>query len=620
MEFRIGINLGDVIEEDDRIYGDGVNIAARLEALADPGGICISKTAFDYIENKLPFGYRFIGDQPVKNIAKPIGAYKVLMETRLIDEEEQRAKASIWKRRAVLSIGVIVILAIVIVLYWNFYPRELSIKPDSIKPEQETVFSDVKDVPKSIAVLPFDDLSPKKDQEYFVDGVSEEILNSLAQIPDLIVIAKTSSFSFKDQNKTIQEIANALGVNHILEGSVRKAGNALRITAQLINTVDGSHLWSKAYDKPFKVEEIFSVQEDIASKVADELKLTLGIGSLRQLGGTDNTAAYEYYLNAKGQLYNRQEENALRSIDSALSLDPKFALAWALKATAHSRISGGEVSNSRIVKELDESLRSAQKAIELEPNLAEAHFALGRYNTSKLNWINAELAYQKAFELTTDVLSRNEFEPFFHYMCVGYFEKAKRALEAQLKNDPFNMNSYYYYLNILVGYVGDIQKAKEENERAKELFKEKGEWPGDSVLIATRISRGEIVPKDEIDEDTLAFHNAIGVDLESPEKSLEAIHEFYTSLGDEIPAGTLGTFGIYAAFFGDYDFALELIEKSGVQRVNNIIFLWIPVMEEARKLPQFKEFVREIGLIDYWKEYGWNDFCHPVGDDDFECD
>ena len=144
--------------------------------------------------------------------------------------------------------------------------------------------------------------------------------------------------------------------------------------------------------------------------------------------------------------------------------------------------------------------------------------------------------------------------------------------------------------------------------------------PGDSVMIDLRISRGEKIPKDELDKSFLAFQVATGVDLESSEKSPEATHKLYTDLGEEIDASTLGYFGILAAFFSDYEFALELIEKSGTKRVNNIILLWIPVMKEARQLPRFKEFVREIDLVDYWKRFGWPDLCHPEDEDDFVCD
>jgi TolB-like protein len=279
----------------------------------------------------------------------------------------------------------------------------------------------------SIAVLPFDDLSPQKDQEYFVLGLSEEILNSLAQIPDLSVIAKTSSFSFKDKDKTIQEIASVLDVDHILEGSVRKAGNAIRITAQLIKGVDGSHLWSKTYDKELTIEEMFSIQEGIATGVAEELKISLGIGkSLRKLGGTDNMDAYELYLVAQGTfslgelaIYSRM----LELLDTAISLDPEFANAWALKADIH-RLRAGFAPPNQSVSERDLAISAAHKAIELEPNLADGYLALASIKVSEGDWIEAELAYQKGVELIAKSLDPEFSSPAYYQYQVGHIKRA----------------------------------------------------------------------------------------------------------------------------------------------------------------------------------------------------
>jgi adenylate cyclase len=277
MLFRIGVNLGDVIEEGDRIYGDGVNIATRLEGLAEAGGICISGSAHEQIENKLALGYEFLGEHTVKNIAKPVKVYKVPVGPKAATTKEgddKKTKLNNWRWTALSAIGAIIVI-IVAVAVWNFYLRQA---PTTI---------DVEEAPKTIAVLPFDDLSPEKDQEYFVVGLSEELLNTLTKIPDLLVTAKTSSFAFKGTDKMVQDIAEVLGVANILEGSVRKAGNALRITAQLVRASDGFHLWSETYDRELK--DIFAVQEDIAIKVANELKMTLGIGKpLKNLGGTGN--------------------------------------------------------------------------------------------------------------------------------------------------------------------------------------------------------------------------------------------------------------------------------------------------------------------------------------------
>jgi hypothetical protein len=223
MLFRIGVNLGDVIEEGDRIYGDGVNIAARLEGLAEAGGICISGTAHEHIKNKLALGYEYIGEHTVKNIAEPLKVYRVPVGPKTAfpkEGGEKRTKLKNWQWTTLGAAGAIIVIIGALAI-WSFYFRGLSIGP-----EQAPIISEVEEGPKSIALLPFVNLSSDPEQEYFVDGLSEEILNSLCQIPDLNVIARTSSFSFKGTNKKIQEIASELGVDHILEGSVRKAGNA----------------------------------------------------------------------------------------------------------------------------------------------------------------------------------------------------------------------------------------------------------------------------------------------------------------------------------------------------------------------------------------------------------
>jgi adenylate cyclase len=609
MEFRIGINLGDVIEEDDRIYGDGVNIAARLEALADPGGICVSKTAFDHIESKLPLGYEFLGEQTVKNIPKPIGAYRVLMEPRVTAANglEEKKAVSFWQRKPVISVGIIVILAIAVGLYWNFYTR----KP-SIESEQKAVVPEAKEAPKTIAVLPFDDLSPEKDQEYFVLGLSEEILNSLAQIPDLTVIAKTSSFSFKGKDKTIQEIASVLCVDHILEGSVRKAGNALRITTQLIKAADESHLWSKTYDRELKVKEMFAVQENIATSVADELKITLGIGkSLKQLGGTDNIEAYELFLVARGQFVNLELNRALESIDTALALDPEFANAWALKAGIHIWLSISGPSN-RADTELDAALIAAQKAIELEPILPEGYFELGSYESARGNLIDAELNYRKALQLRPERITGMAGT----YNMVGYFKKSREIYEKLRRNDPLNLDVRSSYV-VTLGLLRDTQGVENENERCKALFGD--QWKDYSWGITYyRLGTGDSVSRDEIEYSNPIF-NAAKVYLDSPKEGLAKLHQLYSD-ENNLSQIDITDISILAAYFGDPEFAMDAMEKGNEINAFGFFKIWYPVMKEVRQLPRFKELVKEIGLVDYWKKFGWPDFCRPVGDGDFVCD
>jgi adenylate cyclase len=296
MEFRIGINLGDVIEEEDRIYGDGVNIAARLESLADPGGICVSKTAFDHIETKLPLGYEYLGEQELKNIPKPVGVYKVVMEPRVTvaDRIEKKKALPIWRRKAILSGGVALIVLIIAAVIWNFYFRLPPIEPASV----ERMAFPLPEKP-SIAVLPFVNMSGDPGQEYFSDGLSEEIITALSKTSQMFVIARNSTFSYKGKQVKVQQVAEELGVRYVLEGSVRKSEDRLRITAQLIDAITGRHLWAERYDRDLK--DIFALQDEITLKILNalRLKLTDGVYASVTEKGTNNLEAYLKLIQAR---------------------------------------------------------------------------------------------------------------------------------------------------------------------------------------------------------------------------------------------------------------------------------------------------------------------------------
>jgi adenylate cyclase len=616
MLFRIGVNLGDVIEEGDRIYGDGVNIAARLEGLAEAGGICISGSAHEQIENKLALGYEYLGEHTVKNIAKPVKVYKVPMGPKASTPKEGKEKGislKKWRWTALGAAGAIVVI-IAAVGIWNFYLRGPSIERASIEPEQAPLVTDMKEPPKTIAVLPFDDLSPEKDQEYFVLGLSEEILSCLSKIPGLHVTSKTSSFAFKNTDKTIKEIAEILGREYILEGSVRKAGNALRITAQLIHVADDRHLWSENYDRELIVKDIYAVQEDIAAAVANELKLTLGIGkSIKQLGGTDNLKAYERYLVARGQSNNDEYSQALESIDEAILMDPEFALPWALKAYLHIQLSFSGPSN-RADAELGTALIAAQKAIELEPNLSEAYFQLSRYESIKCNWIDAELNYRKAFQLRPETLSN--YGMGHNYNMVGYFKKSREILEELRRNDPLNLEVRTNYITTL-GLLRDTQGVENENERCKALFGDA--WKTRSYAMTFhRLGINDPVTPDEIEYSNLIF-DAAKEHLDSPKEGLSKLRQLYSD-ENNLSEIDITNISILAAYFGDPEFAMDAMEKGNEINAAGLFKIWFPVMKEVRQTPRFKEFVRKIGLADYWKEFGWPDLCRPIGDDDFECD
>lgn len=308
MAFRIGINVGDVLTEDGRLYGDGVNIAARLEGLADAGGICISEAAYTQVRNKLALGYADIGEQQVKNIAEPVRAYKVQMEPDVavpaVNEKPEATKpaaqpsrsdlAPSSRRKAALTLGGLLLLVAAVVAV-----QHLSVRPHvpsaAIPPVQPLTLPDR----PSLVVLPFVNMSNDPAQEYFSDGLTEELTSTLAQFSSLFVIARNSAFTYKGKAMKVQDVSKELGVRYVLEGSVRKANNQVRITAQLIDSTTGGHLWSERYERP--LQDIFAMQDEIVQKVALTLKLQLTIWERGELLGktTPNLDAYDYYLRGR---------------------------------------------------------------------------------------------------------------------------------------------------------------------------------------------------------------------------------------------------------------------------------------------------------------------------------
>ena len=289
MLFRIGINLGDIIEEGGRIYGDGVNIAARLESLADPGGICISKTAFDHIETKLPLGYEYIGEQSVKNISKPVSAYKVVMDPRVTRSGDLSRKAALppWTKRAAIIAGFAVATVAVAFGLWTYYLTGRLTNPAAGgKP--------------SIVVLPFTNMSGDAELEHFSDGITEELIGRLAQVSGLKVISKTSAFFYKEKDVNLQVIGKELRVGNVLEGSVRKSGNKIRVSAQLINVVDDTHIWSETYERGMK--DVFAIQDEISKAVAQSLKMQL-------LGVQDEPLAKDYVRRFRCRYHSQERRD-----------------------------------------------------------------------------------------------------------------------------------------------------------------------------------------------------------------------------------------------------------------------------------------------------------------------
>ena len=333
LKFRIGINLGDVIVEGDDIHGDGVNIAARLEGLAEPGGICISAKVYEEVRNKLPIAFEDLGEQEVKNIPEPVRVYR-----------------------------------------WT----------DAVASTTDTVRTDeplpLPDKP-SIAVLPFTNMSGDAEQEYFSDGITEDIITGLSKNPDLFVISHHSTFAFKGQPVKVKDISRELGVRYVLEGSIRKAGQRIRVTAQLIDATTDRHLWAERFDR--EMEDIFAVQDEIVGIILHNVGAAGG--KLEQLAraaamqkDTNSLKAYDYYLRGKEHVYRYRDEGfaeARELYEKAIELDPEFARAHSALAFMYTRwINFGPENPADL---LSKALELARRAMHLDPSDYRSHWSLG---------------------------------------------------------------------------------------------------------------------------------------------------------------------------------------------------------------------------------------------------
>jgi TolB-like protein/class 3 adenylate cyclase/Flp pilus assembly protein TadD len=506
MLFRIGINLGDVIQEEERIYGDGVNIAARLEALAEPGGICISKTAFDQIERKLPYGYEFLGDQSVKNISKPVGAYRVLLEPRVTVSGEPEKEKIRPARRMPIFVGIAAVLVLAVAVgIWYFFIRP--IQPPIETASIEKMAFPLPDKP-SIAVLPFVNMSGDPEQEYFSDGMTEDLITDLSQISGLFVIGRNSTFTYKGKPVKIRQVAEELGVRYVLEGSVRRVENMVRINAQLIDATTGGHLWSERYDE--KIDNIFSLQDKITQKIAEALAVELLIDKTENIPKkeTDNLEAYLTFL--KGwQHYRRFTPEgfteAIPLFEKAVELDPNYWRAYAVLAKIYLEIyervrwrkSMGlnKLDVYRMVKkylelamkgptplahevatemdlihaDFEGAITEAESAVSLDSNDPDSHFALGVALLKNGRHREAVDSFKKAIRLDPLFEDRYGFALGMAYFFMIEFEKAAILFERAYKSYPENEFSLMY-LTAAYGHLGREQEAKAALAKLRELI------------------------------------------------------------------------------------------------------------------------------------------------------
>jgi adenylate cyclase len=509
MNFRIGINLGDVIEEKDRIYGDGVNIAARLEALAEEGGICISGTAYDQVKNKLPFRYEYDGEQTVKNIKEPVRVYSVLMKPetarKVIAENKLRRKT--WRKVALSAIIVLVVVAGGFIGWYLYHRQAGQIEPTS----SDKMAFPLPDKP-SIAVLPFENLSGDPEQEYFSDGITEDIITDLSKISGLFVIARHSVFTYKGKTIKIAEVGRELGVRHVLEGSVRKANGRVRITAQLVDATTEGHLWAERYDRDLK--DIFALQDEVTQKIVAALAVKLTEDEQERLMHkyTDNMEAYDLYLQGvenRNRFTKGANVQARQMFERAIDLDPEFALAYAVLGFTHfhERTFGW----SQDPQSLEHAFELAQRTLDLDDSLSWGHHLLGKVYLWKKQYEKAIAELKKAI-----ALSPNDADQLVGLgYILNFAGKPEEAIELVKKAMRLNPRYPVVYLWELGHAYFLTGRYEEAIETLKSVLDRSSDFMPAHLLLAASYS--ELGRQEEAQAEAAEI-----VRLKSPQDSLEA--------------------------------------------------------------------------------------------------
>ncbi len=396
--YRVGINVGDIVVESDDIYGDGVNVASRLEGLAEPGGICVARNVFDQVKDKLDLTFEHMGEKTVKNIAEPVTVYRVVLDDKaaeLVTPLLSISPASARRTRPVVMAAVTV-LALVVggALWWRPWI------PDVGPAQVGEVALPLPDKP-SIAVLPFVNLSGDEEQEYFADGMTDDIITDLSKVSGLFVISRNSAFVFKGKAIKTAEVGRELGVRYVLEGSVRKVDQRVRITAQLVDTFTDGHLWAERYDRDLK--DVFALQDEVTRNIVGALAVELTDDEQRRLVRkyTDNMEAYDYYLRGWEYFSGPTREANVRARQMhqrAIDLDPEFAAAYALLGFTYSQ--EWSMGWSQDPRSLELAFEFAERAIALDESLALGHAVLAEVYLWRKEHERAVAEQEKAIALS----------------------------------------------------------------------------------------------------------------------------------------------------------------------------------------------------------------------------
>ena len=548
LALRIGIHVGDVIEKDGDVLGDAVNIASRIETLAEPGGVCVTAQVYDQVKNKVPYPLVKIAARELKNVTEPVDVYRVAMP-------------------------------------WEMERAEPALQLD----------------PKRIAVLPFVSMSPDPNDEYFADGLTEELITKISLVSGMEVIARTSAMNYKKEKKNALQIGKELRVGTLLEGSVRKAGNRIRVSAQLIDANTEAHLWAESYDK--NLDDIFEVQSTVAENVAGALKLRLLPDAKKRIQreGPKNPEAYVEYL--KGVYFTHKSGNeahikAIEHFERALDLEHDYPEALALLGEQYGYL--GYMGYAPLGEMYAKCREMNSRALELDEAVPEAHYVMARLAYyADGNWVKSEGEYKRALELNPNYVDAlNEYAIFLD--CIGRNADSIREIDKCLKLDPLKVGSY---------------------EAAAAIYNHAGRFSEALVLHHKGL---------EMDPDSPAGHTNLGVTYCTMGRTDDGVREFEKamSMGGSFPRGNLGwayalagrredarrlleeikaephagqrsysLACIYAAL-GEKEKALDSLEKAYQERA---IFVWPmfpfePALASLREEGRFKELVKKLDL------------------------
>jgi adenylate cyclase len=595
MQLRIGIHVGDVVQKDGDIHGDGVNIAARLEPLAMPGGICVSEDVARAVRNKISDPLAVLGPAELKNIALPMQVCRVVMPW------EAGAAAPVASRKSTrtgLFIASALLLASAGLAIWR--PWQTRVAPATTAPHVAATTIDK----KSVAVLAFANLSEDKNNEYFSDGVSEELLNVLAKIPGLKVSARTSAFFFKGKQVPIADIAKQLGVAYVVEGSVRKSGDRLRITAQLINAADGFHVWSDNFDRDAK--DVFAVQDEIAGIIARNLsvKLDLSPGSAR----TVNPEAHRLLLEGRHFLALRNVAGfaaAEVALTHAVELDPQFAPAQAALAemyalrSAFQGLGGGGSSARDNVR----ALAHVALATQLDPTLAEPYAVKALILTTERKLAEAEAHFQQTFRLNPNYAIAHHWHANLLFLQ-GRIDDGLVELEQAVRLNPLSYITLYTY-GAYLSYVGRLTESLVFLERSAALREDVSAFgQSEQALALLRLGRKEeavAMARAVLQSPVTANQSWSGGDAVYILRQAGFAEEANRSGNDLMAALPAESYlrGHILCALGRFDEGLPLLASSPFIMVSRIALL--PIFDPVRDTPRFKELIVKLGAVEEYR-------------------